>query len=268
MMADLPELTTDAERIAGGLRPRLDVIDERLTELAEHRRILTQALQGIAEQASRLLRQAGRASLLPSTLREWSGRPYLRISFEIPATDEQQRARLEPLIDRLIDRAELPGGLDLVKLAVVELAGARGFDVKILKPDAHLRADPIPITAMTTFSRGQQLTAAILLYCTLAALRARNRGRQRRRLRDAGILVLDNPIGTCSSVPLLELQRTIASEMGVQLIYATGVEDLEALETLPNTIRLRNRLRDRATGDLHVSHDNRVEAVRVVALGR
>jgi hypothetical protein len=159
--------------------------------------------------------------------------------------------------------------LDLVKRAVIELAGARGFDVRILKPDTTLRPDPVPITAMISFSRGQQLTAAILLYCTLVQLRARSRGRAQ-GMQDAGVLILDNPIGTCSNVSLLELQRTIASKMRVQLIYATGVDDLEALATLPNLIRLRNVHRDRRTGDNHVTHIEGdkdrgvVEAVRVV----
>ena len=96
------------------------------------------------------------------------------------------------------------------------------------------------------------MTAAILLYCTLVQLRARSRGRAK-GMQDAGVLILDNPIGTCSNVSLLKLQRMIASKMRVQLIYATGVEDLEALATLPNRVRLRNVHRDRHTGDNHVT---------------
>lgn len=239
---------------------------ERLTELDRDRRILVDALQTIGAEAGRLLQRAQRASKLPTSLGAWAGKPYFRIRFQFPETDEEQRARLEPLVDRLVQKAQIPNGLELVKLAVEELAGTRGFEAKLLKPDAVLRPEPIPITAMNTFSRGQQLTAAILLYCTLVQLRARSRGRGVGPA-DAGILVLDNPIGTCSSVPLLELQRTIAREMRVQLIYATGVDDLEALETLPNKVRLRNTMRDRNTGDFHVTHEAHVEAVRVATIG-
>jgi len=87
--------------------------------------------------------------------------------------------------------------------------------------------------------------------------------------RDAGVLILDNPIGTCSNVALLNLQRTIAERMRVQLIYTTGVDDLEALATLPNKIRLRNTHRDRATGHYHVTEEpdserGSVEGVRLV----
>jgi hypothetical protein len=83
------------------------------------------------------------------------------------------------------------------------------------------------------------------------------------------VLILDNPIGTCSNVALLRLQRTIAAQMRVQLVYTTGVDDLEALETLPNKIRLRNTHRDRRTGHYHVTEDAesdgaRVEGIRLV----
>jgi len=266
MNADTDELTADCDGLATKLTPRLEIINERLAELDKDRKILVDALQTIGAEAGRLLGRAQRASTLPTSLGAWAGKPYLRVRFQFPETDEEQRARLEPLVDRLVQKAQIPNGLELVKLAVAELAGNRGFEAKVLKPDAVLRPEPISITAMSTFSRGQQLTAAILLYCTLVQLRARSRGRGTGPA-DAGILLLDNPIGTCSSVPLLELQRTIAREMRVQLIYATGVDDLEALETLPNKVRLRNTMRDRSTGDFHVTHEARVEAVRVATIG-
>jgi hypothetical protein len=228
---------------------------------------LLSALAKLGEEARRLIERAGRASEMPATLEGWAGKPYLQIRHRFPDTNEEALGRLGPFVDRLVQRADLPGGLELLKQTVRELLGS-GLRVKILKPDARLRPDAVPISEMSKFSRGQQLTAAILLYCTLVQLRARSRG-QGRRVDDAGPLLLDNPIGTCSSVPLLELQMSIAHQMGVQLIYATGVEDLEALDTLPNKIRLRNMHRDRRTGHHHVTHeeeptDGVLEAVRAL----
>ena len=165
---------------------------------------------------------------------------------------------------------EVPhAGLDIPPEVRGELAGGRhdAFRVSVLKPDAVLRADPIPIELLSTFSRGQQLTASILLYCTIVQLRARRRGRGGRQS-DAGVLILDNPIGTCSSRALLDLQRMIAQRMGVQLIYTTGVEDADAIAVLPNTIRLRNAHRDRRSGDLHVTHEeSALDGVRIEARG-
>ena len=77
-------------------------------------------------------------------------------------------------------------------------------------------------------------------------------------------------------MPLLELQRSVAREMRVQLVYTTGVHDLEALATLPNVIRLRNAHRARTSGDDHVTveptegaagREHHLDGVRVVEVG-
>ena len=55
------------------------------------------------------------------------------------------------------------------------------------------------------------LTGAILLFCTLAALRVQTRGGER----SATTLLLDNPIGRASRIRFLELQREVAKAMRV-----------------------------------------------------
>ena len=95
---------------------------------------------------------------------------------------------------------------------------------------------------MANFSGGERLTAAILLYCALARLRSHQTGR---RGRATSVLLLDNPIGTVSRPRYLDLQREVARALGIQLIYATGVGDLDAIGTLPNVVRLTNSRRDR-----------------------
>ncbi len=254
-----------AQDLGERLVVRLAVVEDALAKLDDDRRLIVEELLHLADGVSKLLERAESASRLPAALESWGGRPYLRIGFSFPDLDDERRARLEPLVDRLVSHAQLPSGLELVVLTAIELAGTRGFDVKILKPDTVLRPEPVPLSMMSTFSRGQQLTAAILLYCTLVQLRARTRGRGRGGA-DAGVLILDNPIGTCSNVALLRLQRTIAERMQVQLVYTTGVDDLDALATLPNKIRLRNTHRDRATGHYHVTAEagGSLEAVRLV----
>jgi hypothetical protein len=267
LRSDVSELAADAAKFIDEFEKTREVLDAAIAELDDHRRILIANLIGLGEDAAQVLRQAARASVLPETLGAWGGRSYLRIDFHVPDGDADKQARIAPLIDRLMDAANVPKALDLVQQAIFELAGGRhdAFKVTVLKPDAILRPDPVPVELLSTFSRGQQLTAAILLYCTIVQIRARRRGRGRAVV-DAGTLILDNPIGTCSNRALLEMQRTIAQKMGVQLVYTTGVEDADAIAVLPNTIRLRNAHRDRRTGDLHVTEDDEpVEGVRLHA---
>ena len=89
----------------------------------------------------------------------------------------------------------------------------KGVAVEILKPDAVLRAERVPVGQMgDVFSGGQLLTAAIALYCTMAALRSNDRGRDKHR--HAGTLFLDNPIGRANATYLLELQRAVVRRAG------------------------------------------------------
>jgi hypothetical protein len=255
------DLAAAAPALMADVDSRLDVVRATLGEIDEDRRLVLTELEKIAMDGVRLLHDAEKASRLPAGLKGWEGEPFLRIRAEVPTGQVERRARLEPLLDRLVAKGQIPEGRELVLAAVLELAGQR-VDATLLKPDALLRRDRLPVVEMQTFSRGQQLTVAILLYCTLAQLRARSRGHRGRA--DGGVLLLDNPVGTCSSVPLLELQRTVARQMRVQLVYTTGVNDPNAVATFPNTVRLRNHHRAQSTGDLHVTLDG-VESVRIVA---
>jgi hypothetical protein len=255
------ELALVAAELVTDVESRLEIVHATLGEIDEDRRLVLTEIEKIAMDGVRLLHDAEKASRLPAGLQAWEGEPFLRIRANVSAGQLERRARLEPLLDRLVAKGHIPEGRELVLAAVLELAGQR-VDATILKPDALLRRDRLPVVEMQTFSRGQQLTVAILLYCTLAQLRSRSRGH--RGPADGGVLLLDNPVGTCSSVHLLELQRTVARQMRVQLVYTTGVNDPDAIATFPNTVRLRNHHRAQATGDLHVTIDG-VESVRIVS---
>jgi hypothetical protein len=138
----------------------------------------------------------------------------------------------------------------------VRAAMPKGVRVEMLKPDAVLRTERLRVSEIRdVFSGGQQLTAAIVLYCTMAALRAHQRGQGRRA--HAGVLFLDNPIGRASAGYLLELQFGVARALGVQLIYTTGLFDAGALSAFPLIIRLRNDA-DLRAGRKYLSVDDRV----------
>jgi hypothetical protein len=190
------------------------------------------------------------------------GSQFLRILTHVPEQDAERRGRIGELVDLLVDSGEMPSGMGLVQQAVRRLA--RPIRARVLNPDPDLDRQSVDIPDMARFSGGEQLTGAILLYCTLAQLRVRTRGLSRK---PSTVLLLDNPIGRASRVRFLELQREVARAMGVQLIYTTAVNDLEALRSLPNIIRIRNQRVDRNTGYRVIEQDNsesRLEAARIV----
>ncbi|MFE7813188.1 hypothetical protein ACFU5P_14700 [Streptomyces sp. NPDC057433] len=237
----LPE---HAQKWADAFAPRLRVLSDELEQLERNRDSIVDRLRGLVESALATLRSAQRLSRLPEGLGEWSGQEFLRIRFEEPdqatlterlgeVVDEATRAAVRKNSDLRRD------GMSLLLRGVAAAVRPKGIAVEILKPDAVLRAERVPVGQMgDVFSGGQLLTAAIALYCTMAALRSNDRGRDRHR--HAGTLFLDNPIGRANATYLLELQRAVADALGVQLLYTTGLFDTTALAEFPLVIRLRN----------------------------
>lgn len=239
--AALPE---HAAAWAAAFAPRLRVLSDELEQLDRNRGSIVDRLRGLVESALTTLRAAQRLSRLPEGLGEWSGQEFLRIRFEDPDQSVLVE-RLGEVIDEATSSAVRKNsdlrrdGMSLLLRSVAAAIGPKGVSVEILKPDAVLRAERVSVGQMSdVFSGGQLLTAAIALYCTMAALRANDRGQS--QLRHAGTLFLDNPIGRANATYLLELQRAVADALGVQLIYTTGLFDTTALAEFPLVIRLRN----------------------------
>uniref|UniRef100_A0AAU2VZS3 Chromosome segregation ATPase n=1 Tax=Streptomyces sp. NBC_00008 TaxID=2903610 RepID=A0AAU2VZS3_9ACTN len=241
--AALPE---HAEKWAIAFAPRLRVLTDELTQLERNRDSIVDRLRGLVESALTTLRSAQRLSRLPEGLGEWSGQEFLRIRFEEP-----DQATLTERLGEVIDEATKAAlkknsdlrrdGMSLLLRGVQAALEPKGIAVEILKPDAVLRAERVPVGQMgDVFSGGQLLTAAIALYCTMAALRSNDRGRDRHQHHHAGTLFLDNPIGRANATYLLELQRAVSDALGVQLLYTTGLFDTTALAEFPLVIRLRN----------------------------
>ncbi|PRH76096.1 hypothetical protein C6N75_27450, partial [Streptomyces solincola] len=239
--AALPE---HAAKWAEAFAPRLRVLTDELAQLERNRDSIVDRLRGLVESALATLRSAQRLSRLPEGLGEWSGQEFLRIRFEEP-----DQATLVERLGDVIDEATRSAvrknsdlrrdGMSLLLRGVQAALQPKGVAVEILKPDAVLRAERVPVGQMgDVFSGGQLLTAAIALYCTMAALRSNDRGRDKHR--HAGTLFLDNPIGRANATYLLELQRAVSDALGVQLLYTTGLFDTTALAEFPLVIRLRN----------------------------
>ncbi|MER7933380.1 MULTISPECIES: hypothetical protein [unclassified Streptomyces] len=239
--AALPE---HAQKWADAFAPRLRVLTDELAQLERNRDSIVDRLRGLVESALATLRSAQRLSRLPEGLGEWSGQEFLRIRFEEP-----DQATLAERLGEVIDEATRAAvkknsdlrrdGMSLLLRGVGAALQPKGVAVEILKPDAVLRAERVPVGQMgDVFSGGQLLTAAIALYCTMAALRSNDRGRDKHR--HAGTLFLDNPIGRANATYLLELQRAVSDALGVQLLYTTGLFDTTALAEFPLVIRLRN----------------------------
>lgn len=236
-------LAPRASELAVGLDAIRASIDAELAEVHRHREGLIERLSTLVEQRLKLLRLAQRLSTIPDCLGDWSGKPFLTIAFHTP-DDATLAARMGIAIDAAAHTEKRDPTvivLDAVRAAVVRRTsdGERAFTVSIMKPNAAMFDTSVGVERLSSeFSGGQRLTAAVLLYCTLASLRAHVRGQE--GLADPGVLFLDNPIGKANADYLLDLQISVAERRGVQLVYTTGISDPEVQASFDTIARLRN----------------------------
>ncbi|MCM3885853.1 hypothetical protein ND747_19690, partial [Frankia sp. R82] len=268
MRAGQDTVADSAVAWSAALEPRLRSLSDDLAHIGRNREAIVARLEGMVRAALGTLRAAGRLSRLPERLGDWSGQEFLRVTFAEPddreltealgqVVDETAaatasttgtagtgaRARTSAAAGSTVGSAATRAGVRRdgmgLLLRGVRAALPRGVRVEILKPDAVLRTERVRVSDLgDVFSGGQQLTTAIILYCTMAALRANDRGQV--RAAHAGVLFLDNPIGRASAGYLLDLQLAVADRLGVQLVYTTGLFDTAALSAFPLIVRLRN----------------------------
>lgn len=253
-----------AAELAGRLRLRALTLTGEIDAIAADQTIIAETLAHLVKDGFDMLGKAERASRMPTSHGSWAGKKVLRIAFDRPS-DADLVAYAERVIDHYLGKGLRPEGMPLLKAALHESAGPRGFTVKVLKPTTGQVSTTEDISRLAKWSGGEKLTVCVALYCTLAALRAGGRHGG-----SGGVLLLDNPIGRASSAPLVRLQRDVAAAHGVQLVYTTGVKDPAAVIQFPNVIRLENRegrtrnrryiVRDEADGGvdgIRVSHADR-----------
>ncbi|MFJ8077046.1 hypothetical protein ACIQ7Q_24675 [Streptomyces sp. NPDC096176] len=228
---------------------REKVVLDELAEFADDQLMVVQACLGLVKTVLDDVQQVARHSRLPQGLGSWSGQQFLSLEIRHVPDDEVIARRLSTEIDRMTEAVAqstaakataLPDAMTLTKELVLAALGGRGNVVaKIIKPTQSLDVvQRNSVTQIQKFSGGELLTLSVLLYCTLARLRAAKQGRKASG--GVGTLVLDNPFGKANYTPFIGLQRKVAAAHGIQLVYTTGSNDLPALERFPLIIRLRN----------------------------
>jgi len=276
VVGEVDDVSRRAAELAESHDTRAAVLRADLANISADQEILVTDLADQVRRVLDLLKKAPATSKMDHRLGEWGGKSFLTLSFDdITMQADELARRVSGEVDAIVAKGDAPEGLATLKRAV-HAAVPGGFKVRVLKPTADLREERVPVSAMAKWSGGEKLTAAVVLYCVIARLRARNRSREL-LAGSSGALVLDNPLGKASFVGFLALQRRVAEALGVQLLYTTAVRDLKAVGTFPNVIRCRNRTpvgsdrgyvtaQERA-GEAHgTSIDGFVSSARVVRL--
>jgi hypothetical protein len=237
-------------RLVEQLTLRTQELENTLASIQPHQEQIVNETLSVARHAITMLKSLTRRSRLPPSLPRFAGHSFLRINLQEIADPAEQRAVIARLIDTIVQSRYTTNDVQLVQQAVAKLIEKQ--QVEMLFPDPDTRQPYRTIPEIARQSAGQRLTSAVLLYCTLAQLRAHESG----RLMGTTTLLLDNPIGSASRPEFLKLQREVAQAMRVQLVYTTGVDDFEAIRMLPNIERLKNNRVDRQTGDHLIERDD------------
>lgn len=221
------------------LASRIAALTSDLEGMAKARETLASHLSGHVTDLLQRLDQASRFSAFPEGDAPWSGQKFLTVRYkrpDLPALTAQMHESIDALASN--QRTRNLKGIDVVMRCLLA-AVPRGFTAEVMKPNASQRLDRVPVEEMSrVFSGGQELTGAILLYCSLAALRTSPGSRS--RTRNGGLLLLDNPIGRANAGYLVDIQMEMAAALGIQLIYTTGLSDEDVTSRFPMRIQLRN----------------------------
>lgn len=245
-----------AGELADQLRTYALTIEKELDDLEHHRRVVIDHLAGNVTQAIKLLARLQRRTSLPEGLDDWSNREFLRLTHpKPPETPGELAGRVATVVDRVCSDAAggRTSGMDLLYAAVSASIGGP-FNAAILKPHKRLTNQRVDISEMASFSGGQKLTAALVIFAALT--RMRTEAHSSNRHGNAALpLLLDNPIGKANQATLMEVQQRVGEAFGLQLIYTTGLHDMGALASFKNIIRLDGRQNLRS-GQVHVVVDS------------
>lgn len=246
------------------LEERLQTLESRIEQIDQDRDQIISYLLSSGQDGIQALKSIDRKARVPDDVAGLGGTRFLKIHLREITDTQEQRGRIGNMLDDLTEEGEdIPEGTGLVQEAVRRLT--RSIRVEVLVPNRGQSPEYRRAARYGTLSTGEGVTASIMLYCTLASLRAKERGVRK----PSDVLILDNPIGKASRAKFLELQREVARAMNIQLVYATGINDLEAVCMLPHRIRLRNDQVDRRTSHQLLTVDRKpVEGLQATHLGQ
>ena len=249
----------NARKTAGLVEDRLKTIEHDLSRLEGDLDACVGELDRLLNTARSIIRRMIRDGRIPQHVPRFGGQPVFRMSADLSrVAPTQRREILRSYVSDLAEADRVPQtGQDVAAELIDRMAKALGrstLGIRLLKPKGEGDTEHMPIDQVTV-SGGELLTAAMMIYLVLARLRAES---MHGGPGESGVLIMDNPLGKANKALLLKTQIGLADAMGIQLFYATGVQDTSALAEFENIVRLRRSRRSSGTGRIHVE----VEAIR------
>lgn len=232
---DFLAMCTDSRRLLEGLNDRIQVTEDNLRDMQADFDSCAGELLNFAREAISLLTQACQKKV-PSGALYIGGKAILRMraNFSSVAMDTRRQV-INRYLDDLIDTNLLPkNGADLVSEAVLRIYG-KPLGIQFLKMVPEESRQYVALENISN-SGGEGVVMAMFLYAVMSQLRAETQASPNRAA--GGPLILDNPFAKATLAAMWKAQLLLAREMGIQLVFASAIQDYNTLGEFPYIIRV------------------------------
>lgn len=241
---------SDRERILGLIEDRISATRDTLEGMKPDFENCVGELYNLTYEGMQLLNRAC-AKTMPITAPYVGGKPILKMkaSFSGVSVDNRKDA-IRQYLNGLIKSNVIPAkGADLVAQCLIAICGRQELGLQVLKMEQN-EVYQYQLAGELKGSKGQGTVIAMFLYLLISQLRADTQARTKRG--GGGPLILDNPFAKVQTRALIDVQRLLAKEIGVQLIFFTANADYNILSGFRRVIRLRKSGANSKTNRSHI----------------
>ncbi|WP_322060280.1 hypothetical protein [Paraburkholderia sp. J63] len=246
---------TDAKRLLEHLDDRIATTEATLRSMqTDFDACVDEVLAVVRSAITTLNRATSKDKSVPVGAPYVGGKQVLKMRANFGSVPvETRRQTLGAYLDTLVDTNVFPPrGTDLIADAVARVYG-RPLGLQVLKMSIEETEQYVPVERVSN-SGGEGVVMAMFLYLVINQLRAENHAQVHRIA--GGPLILDNPFAKATSPAMWRAQRLLAGAMNVQLIFATALQDFNALGEFQRFIRLRRAGQNNKTRRWHLEFAN------------
>jgi len=241
---------SDRARIAALIEDRICAVRDTLEGMMPDFENCVGELYNLTHEGITLLNRAC-AKTMPITTPYVGGKHILKMKSSFKSSSaEARKDAIRQYLNTVIDSNVIPAkGADIVSHCLVAVSGHQELGLQVLKMEQN-EAHQYHLASDLKSSGGQGTVIAMFLYLLISQLRADTRARAKRG--GGGPLILDNPFAKVQTRALVDAQRLLAREIGVQLIFFTANADYNVLAGFRRVIRLRKSGANSKTGRSHI----------------
>ena len=230
-ISDIERFVQQSQNIVTMAKSKLEMDDYHLNRLFERMQDYIFKISS----SIRSLRQHSKFNDFQG-LGKWSQTSFLEITLNM-LDGQHQQIEIQKFLESELTNIELSDDRDMFKfLQRIFQNCCESSKINIMKPTLDDSVQKVKIKESVQWSGGEKLTTGLLLFMALVKARRSAKLQNNEKI----TLIQDNSIGTANLPRLVDLQIQMAKQAGIQLIYFTGLNDLDSLRRFPIIISVKN----------------------------